>query len=153
MKNTLIIISICFFAYGCCTKKDCDQIYNPEIVVKFKGFSNADLSKVSILLLDKYSFKKVDSIIYDNGFYNYRIYNGILSNKEIEIKDYSYIIKTNVSEDTIDQVKYDKYSETIKCNKCFPFGDGSATVINFKGFSFRHGKFQYIDNDTLNIKK
>lgn len=153
MKNILIYISVCFLAYACCTKKDCDQENTPEIVIKLDGFNPSDLSKVSIVLLDTSSFEKIDSVTFTNESNIYQIYDWILGNKKIEIKDYSYIIKTNVSADTINKVKYEKYSKTIKCNSCFPFGDGSATVIDYRGFSFLHGSTKYNDKDTLMIKK
>jgi hypothetical protein len=153
MKNILIFISICLLGNACCTKKDCDQENTPEIVIKLDGFNSSDLTKVSIILLDLNSIEKIDSISFFTESNIYKISKWILEDKKIEIKDYSYIIKTNVSADTINHINYEKYSKTIKCNSCFPFGDGSATVINYRGFSFQHVHTKYNDNDTLVIKK
>ena len=103
--------------------------------------------------MDTNSLEKTDSVTYTNKSNIYQINNWILGDKKIGIKDNIYVIKTNVSTDTVNQIKYEKYSETIKCNSCFPFGDGSATVINYKGFSFQHEQMKYYDKDTLMIQK
>ena len=153
MKSILIIIVFSFLLCSCCTLKDCDQEFHPEIHIRFDGFSLADLSKITVLVLDTNSLKAFDSISYSNDLNELTIYHWFLENKKIEIKNYSYLIRTNASVDTINHIEYEKHSETIKCNICFPVGDGSATVITYSKFSFQHNRTKYMDNDTLIIKK
>jgi hypothetical protein len=150
----LMFTGLCFLLFSCCTKKDCDQEYNPEIIFSFNGFNSADLSKVSIIITDTNSFKEIDSVVYLYGLSNsLHIYNWMLNDKEIEIKDFNFIIKTNVSSDTIYRIKYKKYIEKIECNTCYPFGNGSATVINYKDFSYYYRQNKYEEKDTLVIQK
>ena len=153
MNKILIFLSIWFLLCSCCTKKDCDQEYNPEINIGFEGFNSSDLIKISIFLVDTSSFKTIDSIVYLYSISNnFQIYNWMLRDKKIEIKDYNFIIKTNISSDTIYKIKYEKYNEKIECNTCYPFGDGTATVINYKNFSYCFRQNKYV-NETLVIKK
>lgn len=77
----------------------------------------------------------------------------MLMDKKIELKEYNFIIKTNVSSDTISKIRYEKYKNKIECNTCYPFGDGTATVINFKNFSYYFRQNKYADHDTLVIIK
>jgi len=77
----------------------------------------------------------------------------MLNDRKIVIKDYNYIIKTNVSSDTIYNIKYEKYSKKVECNTCYPFGDGTATVITYKNFSYYFRQNKYEDKETLIIKK
>jgi PBP1b-binding outer membrane lipoprotein LpoB len=154
MKKTLIFLGLSVLLYSCCTKKDCDQEYNPEINVRFEGFDAPDLIKISFILADTNSFKAIDSITYLYSISNsFQLYNWMLNDKKIEIKDYNFIIKTNVSSDTIYQIRYEKYKEKIECNTCYPFGDGTATVTNYKNFSYYYRQNKYMDNDTLVIIK
>lgn len=153
MKIPLLFLGICFLFSACCTKKDCDLEYNPEIIFRFDGFNSSDLTKVSIVLEDIHSSKLIDSVVYLYSISNtFKIYNWMLLDKEIEIKDYNYIIRTDVSVDTINQIMYEKYNEKIECNTCYPFGDGTATVINYKNFSYYNKEIKYVDKDTVVIR-
>jgi PBP1b-binding outer membrane lipoprotein LpoB len=154
MKKILMFLGLGIMLYSCCTKKDCDQEFNPEIYVRFEGFDASDVTKISFLVVDTNSFKAIDSVTYLYSVSNsFRIYNWMLNDKKIELKDYSFIIKTIVSSDTIYQIRYEKYKKKIECNTCYPFGDGTATVINYKDFSYYYRHNKYVDNDTLVIIK
>ncbi|HEY8402198.1 MAG TPA: hypothetical protein VIK89_13105 [Cytophagaceae bacterium] len=76
----------------------------------------------------------------------------IVQGKTIEIKDYVFLVKTNVSTDTIYKVDYEKYSEEIECNKCFLRND-SETAIMYRDLSFHNNGIKYYQNDTLKIFK
>jgi PBP1b-binding outer membrane lipoprotein LpoB len=154
MKKIVIFLGLSIVLYSCCTKKECDQDYNPEIYVSFKGFDASDLTKISFFVTDTNSFKAIDSVTYLYSISNsFQIYNWMLMDKKIELKDYSFIIKTNVSSDTICKIRYEKYKKKIECNTCYPFGDGIATVINYKNFSYYYRQNKYVDHDTLVIIK
>ena len=150
-----MFLGICVLLYSCCTKKDCDQEYNPVINVGFDGFDNSDRSSFFIYVVDTNSFKPIDSLSFNlySISNTLSIYDWMLNDREIEIKDYSYIVKTNVSSDTIYNIKYEKYSEKVECNTCYPFGDGTATVNTYKNFSYYFQQHKYEDKETLIIKK
>ena len=150
--ESLLLLTFGILLNSCCTLKDCNMEFSPEIFVKFKGYSTNDLQKLTVLLINDKSSAIEDSVLYTNQNY-VRIENWMLNFKKIEIKDYSFILKTNFLIDTIKDISFEIYSKKINCNKCFPFGDGSATVTNYKNFSFVFKDIKYTDQDTLIIEK
>ena len=109
MKKVVMFLGICVLFYSCCTKKDCDQENNPVINVGFGGFDNSDRSSIFIYVVDTNSFKPIGSVYFNlySISNTLTIYDWMLNDRKIVIKDYNYIIKTNVSSDTIYNIKYE----------------------------------------------
>jgi len=155
LRKIVLFFCICIFLYSCCTKKDCDQENNPVINVGFEGFDNSDRSSFFIYVVDTNSFKPIGSVYFNlySLSNSLTIYDWMLNDRKIDIQDYNYIIKTNVSSDTIYKIRYEKYNEKVECNTCYPFGDGTATLINFRNFSYYFRQIKYEDKQSLTIKK
>lgn len=160
MKNTLAILIIGFLLSACETPRTCTMmacIGNlPSITVRLQGFSAADLSHVTIVYADVNSFLPKDSLVFSDGTTNTGNSNeygigGIFSGEK-ELLDYAYIIKTKVSSDTIHKINYEKYMESVPCNKCTD-GYEYQTVPNFRNLSFSLNQTKYLDTTAVTITK
>lgn len=157
MKRYTFLVTILFFTVvlnSCCTKKDCDAEYHPEIVINFEDFTTSNLVNLAIYLTDKSNNAIKDSVISNYYSNTVRINNRLLSNGESEIKNYNYIIKTIIgTTDTITNISYEAYSYKINCNKCFLVINDKEIVNDYKDFSYQHKGKKYFRGDILTIQK
>ncbi|MBX3162961.1 MAG: hypothetical protein KF900_00655 [Bacteroidetes bacterium] len=161
MKNVLAVLVIGFLVSACERPRSCTMMAcigtPPSITVKLQGFSETDLSHVAIVFLDTHSFSPKDSLIFSNGETNTTIPNeymiGGLFGGTQELSAYRYLVKTNVSSDTIHQIKYDYYKESIPCNQCSDGGYEYQTVTKFRNFNFLLNQTKFVDTTVLTITK
>ncbi len=150
----IFIIVIMGSISSCCTKKDCDQDYYPQIVVKYNPGSGGDLKEKMIYVLSKETHKRIDSIEISDS-YNYFVIDKwlmyTLFGDKREFKQYDYLLKTEDRKDSLTNIQYNRTSEKIDCNDCFPVGDGSATVTNFEHLKFTINQKLYVGTDTVRM--
>lgn len=149
---TILILST--ILSSCCTKKDCDNEYFPQIIIKYQGFTDDELDEKQVMIAEKESFSVIDSVETNYPKDEIEIDKWVLNSafdEKLEIKDYNFILKLKDRCDTLYNICYERYSEQIKCNKCFPFGNGDATVTNYRDLNFTYKDSLYMDGDTIII--
>lgn len=156
MKNPTFLALFFLFISSCCTKKYCDEDIFPQIVVEYRAIDNNSITNKAIYILDKETSVAIDSVKYnyfDNQFtINKWLMDDVFGDKR-EFNQYCFVLKINSQCDTIKEINYDRTSEQITCNSCFPFGDGSATVTNHENLSFIINQKLYEDVDSVSISK
>ncbi len=152
---------ILFFSFlivllnSCCTKEYCIPIINePSIFIKFSNTISEDLDGALYYKLKSIDYSKVDSfaIEYFNDkpinltdhFFNYNF-----DNIE-ELKQTTFIIKTNFSLDTIYNIDYKYLPSKRKCHSCF-LANGKENFIEIVDFSFYYKGVKHYDNDFITI--
>ncbi|MFN6947221.1 MAG: hypothetical protein ACK4ND_19945 [Cytophagaceae bacterium] len=153
IKKVFLLLAASFFLHACCTKKHCEEEYNPAILIKFIDSNYPDPYEVTVFLLDKTSLQKIDSASFSQVREYFIIGSTTMGNRKIELKNYSFLLETDVTSDTITGIDYQRYSKEIKCNNCLLIDDGKMTVFKYKDFIYKHDQSEYSDNDTLVIKR
>jgi hypothetical protein len=139
---------------ACCTKKYCEPEIRPEIKITFVDFNSNETSNIKLKVFDTKSNNLInnvsslvsikidgnDIIIINNNFF------------EGELRDHYFIVEIGTRKDTINNIEYDLFSSTIKCNSCFPFGSEKVNVSDFENFSFSHNG-SIISEQSMIIKK
>src|ERR1700757_359788 len=145
-----ILFGLFFGLTACCTKKDCDNTNYPILYLKFLNAPSSSSFNITITRLDKSTNNQVDSYIQGCGqtvtFYPW------LQDKQKEALNYNYVISGPYNTpDTIFGMTYNKTANQVKCNTCFPTGNGDATVIDFKNFQVQYKGVSHKSGDTLFI--
>jgi hypothetical protein len=161
----IVYFSLLCALTACCTKKDCEQEEQPYILLEFLadtasgGFTPGEMDSMQIIRLDKTSLEPLDSVrcsFYTllNGNYGSRLDTYTLSPYR-SLRESAYLIAQRKLgfADTLTDISYTLKPEKIKCNSCFPFGDGSATVVRLRNFSYRHNGQTRTSLDSLLLKK
>ncbi len=111
----------------------------------YEGYTDQELQNKIIYVLEKETYKVIDSMevnypqnqfVIDKWF----MYN--LFGDKREFKMYSYLLALKSRQDTLYDIQYDRSTEKIDCNSCFPFGDGSAALTNYENL-------EYVINDNF----
>ena len=149
LPAVVIIVTIIFSLTACCTKKYCGGPGAPAVFIIYTGFADSELAGRTLYLQNKNTLQIEDSITepyatrYDN-----------LYSRNSDIRAYKYIIKFPFGRvDSITSVNYTEYTEEVKCNECFPAGNGYEDVTNYKDFSLTYNGAVYYNPDTLYISR
>lgn len=143
--KTSILISTLFILSACCTKQACLGDPLPEITIQFNTRQTFTLylaEKNAFSIKDSINLQYKKSIIISD--YTFR-------EKSNDIRDYSYIIKTQLTSDTISKVSYTVETETIECNECI-LGKDYQDISVYNNFRYQHKGLVHQGNDTLVIK-
>lgn len=161
MKIRAVILNllVCGALSACCTKKDCDAEYHPQIIIRLQNFTSSDIQSTKIYIQDKTTFLVKDSVSmhYASAIISLDkavIENSSLRNQGFELKDFAYKVRVGETmTETLQAITYEQFTRQVDCNSCFPAGNGSAVVKDFKDFNFSYrGKLYYRD-DTVQIIK
>lgn len=139
---------------SCCTEKDCDQDFYPQIVIGYEGINSDNLNGKMIYVLDRKTHNLLDSLEFSNPYNHFVIDKWLmyaLFGDKREFKEYDYLLKLGDRQDSLTNINYDRTSEKIDCNNCFPFGDGSATITDFENLEFMINHELYVGVDTVLI--
>jgi hypothetical protein len=68
-----------------------------------------------------------------------------------EFREYAYVLNILSRKDTVHNIYYERKSDKIDCNKCFPFGDGSSLITDYKNLEFAVNEELYSGSDTIFI--
>jgi len=153
-KKIILILIVAFSISSCCTDMSCDQEIFPRIVVNYTGMGSNDLKAKMIIVIDKGTHDKIDSISFSNTDHYFVIDKWLMYNifgDYREFYKYDFLLKLQNRQDQVTNIKYDRTSDKIDCNSCFPFGDGSATITDFENLEFRVNNVSYSKKDTVVI--
>lgn len=152
-KIILALISGILIFISCCTEKDCDRDIFPQITVSLHHPANEETVFEKIYILEKENQKIIDTLILNKTpviTLNKWVMHEVFGDKR-EFGQYDYILHSTGSIDTLDAITYERTAEQIDCNTCFPFGDGSATVTDFKSLAFEINDQLYTAKDTVTL--
>ena len=155
LTNWIFGIILGFSITSCCTKKDCDQDYFPKIIIEYTGINDSILIEKMIYVLDKKTLKLIDSAEisnHNNCFVIDKWFMNDMFGDKREFKQYDYVVKISDRLDSLTDIKYERTTEIIDCNDCFPVGDGSAMITNFTNLEFKINQEIYLGNDTVTIE-
>ncbi len=151
-KIILAVVSGIIILTSCCTEKNCDEDFFPQIIIR-ENISIMHPDKKKIYIADKGTNQVIDSIDMKSDrvfIVDKWLMNDVFGDKR-EIRQYNYLLKTGVNIDTLHDITYERTTEKTECNTCFPFGDGSATVTDFKSLAFKINDQLYTGIDTVTL--
>jgi hypothetical protein len=136
---------ILLFFSSCCTKKHCANIEFPQLEVKLSGFSEVEAADKCLYTYSKTSRALIDSV-------NFRHYDFSPINLTNPVNEF-YVVRVSQSRDTIHNISYHQYQETIKCNTCFPAGNGDATVTRFRDLRYDLNGTTFYGSEEIFIRR
>ena len=146
MKKHFALISCAVVLYGCCTKKKCGGPELPEITVKFSNLEPMMDNRVVLYTFESGVMTDSSVTILSKeqpllGLFPFRSFKSD--------PERSFVIKWQNGQEEISHPQADFRKDKIKCNSCFPFGDGSETIDTFSNFTYQHGNETFHRFDTL----
>jgi hypothetical protein len=159
IRAFIVNLLICSAFSACCTKRDCDAVYKPVIIIQLLNFNASDIQNTKIYIQDKITFLVKDSITmyYTSPIISLDeavIDNSSLRNQGFELKDFAYKVRVGgIVTESLHAINYEQYTRKVDCNSCFPTGIQRAIVNDFKDFSYSYGGRLYHRKDTLQINQ
>lgn len=144
MNKFIILPVLMLICTACCTKKHCDAEHYPVIEVKFQNLPQNVSGKITVYTLKYNSLQ--DSMVRE--FYNTPVAFTLYPYREPENPS-TFRIKWENKEESVSNIHSNFVEEKVKCNTCFPFGDGSGKVLTSKNFSYQNKNQTYHLGDTL----
>jgi len=102
---------------SCCTKVDCEQTITPYLNINADGFSAEEKESSQL-----YRYRTDNNAFVDSSFI-YQGYYDVFSPIYLESNSlYWYVLRISSRTNTIDNIRFDLITKTVKCNSCFPPG-------------------------------
>lgn len=136
---------------ACCSKVDCGLEYAPPtILITFEGYDETDFENYKIKVLDKNG-----TVVQSQNrlVYNFKddIYDSMLDNGSL--KDFDYVIETDVSSDTIFNFSFDAVATESDCgNNCFLRKEKPRFFTRYQNYSYVYEGVQYGQAEVTLVK-
>jgi len=114
------MLPLLLFATSCCTKKECEFSVRPDLSIHVQGFTKEEKENSQLYRYNVSNPGFMDSVTVYQDYYD--------AFSDIYLADsiFWYVIRIGDRKDTIDNIRFDVITETVRCNSCFPPGTGSG---------------------------
>lgn len=136
--NRKLLLVLLLTISSCCTKVDCEQTVTSYLNLHAEGFSIEEKENSQL-----YRYR-IDNNTFVDSSYIYQGYYDAFSNIYLETHPiFWYVLRIGSHTDTIDNIRFDLITKTVKCNSCFPPG-----INKEKETQTRYVNLQYDLNGT-----